>query len=278
MKPEITGFGLGLRVDHYRDFVERMPQVDWLEILTENYMVPGGKPLHYLDAIRRNYPMVMHGVSLSVGSADPLDDRYLKDLKALVDRVQPAWISDHLCWTGVDRLNLHDLLPMPYSEEAVRHVAERVAHVQDFLGRQILLENVSSYVTYRGSEMPEWEFVAQVAERSDCLLLLDVNNVYVSSVNHGFDPRRYIGALPAARIRQIHLAGHEDHGDYLIDTHDHEVCDAVWSLYEHTVERLGSVPTMIERDDNIPPLGDLLAELAAARAIASRAGRHVLVA
>ncbi len=278
MKPEITGFGLGLRVDHYRDFVERMPQVDWLEILTENYMVPGGKPLHYLDAIRRNYPMVMHGVSLSVGSADPLDDRYLKDLKALVDRVQPAWISDHLCWTGVDRLNLHDLLPMPYSEEAVRHVAERVAHVQDFLGRQILLENVSSYVTYRGSEIPEWEFVAQVAERSDCLLLLDVNNVYVSSVNHGFDPRRYIGALPAARIRQIHLAGHEDHGDYLIDTHDHEVCDAVWSLYEHTVERLGTVPTMIERDDNIPPLSDLLAELAAARAIASRAGRHVLVA
>ena len=273
MKSQICGFGLGLRVDHYRDFVERMPSVDWLEIVTENYMVPGGKPLHYLDAIRRNYPMVMHGVSLSVASADPIDDRYLKDLKTLAERVEPAWISDHLCWTGVDRLNVHDLLPVPYTEEAIRHVADRVSCVQDFLGRQILLENVSTYVAYKASEMSEWEFISEVARRSDCLLLLDVNNVYVSSVNHGFDPRRYIDALPATRIRQIHLAGHEDHGDHIIDTHDHDICDAVWSLYDYTIERFGSVPAMIERDDNIPPLDALLAELAKARAIASRASR-----
>lgn len=279
MKSEITGFGLGLRVDHYRDFVERAPHVDWLEVITENYMVPGGKPLHYLDAIRRDYPMVMHGVSLSIGSADPLDDGYLEDLRALVNRLEPAWISDHLCWTGVDRLCVHDLLPLPFTEEAIRYVADRVCRVQDFLGRQILLENVSSYVSFRGGEMPECEFVAQLARRADCLLLLDVNNVYVNSVNHGFDPRRYVDALPPERIRQIHLAGHEDHGERLIDTHDQDVCDAVWALYEYATMRLGIVPTMIERDDHIPPLDALLAELAKARDIALRAccgERHVL--
>lgn len=270
MNHALHGFGLGLRVEHYRDFLETRPAVDWLEVISENYMVPGGKPLHYLDAIRRDYPMVMHGVSLSIGSTDPLDRDYLAALKALASRVDPAWISDHLCWTGVDHQNLHDLLPMPYTEAALRHLTERIDRVQDYLGRQILLENVSSYIAFANDEVAEWDFLAELAQRADCLLLLDVNNVYVSSVNHGFDPRRFIDRLPGDRVRQIHLAGHEDHGDYLIDTHDHPICNAVWDLYAHAVERLGQVPTMIERDDNIPALPELLAELDQARAIASR--------
>ena len=271
MNSPIDGFGLGLRVDHYRDFLERKPAVDWLEVISENYMVPGGKPLHYLDAIRSNYPMVMHGVSLSIGSVDTFDRRYLSDLKALAERIEPAWISDHLCWTGVDHRNLHDLMPMPYTEEALRHLCERIDQVQTFLGRTLVLENVSSYVKFNADEMPEWEFIANLLKRSGCELLLDVNNVYVSSINHGFDARRYIDALPAKHIRQIHLAGHEDHGDYIIDTHDHAVCEPVWQLYEYTVGRLGLVPTMIERDDNIPPLDELLTELDVARAHANRA-------
>ncbi|MCX9156850.1 DUF692 domain-containing protein [Niveibacterium sp. 24ML] len=270
MNQPLAGFGLGLRVEHYGDFVETRPAVDWLEVISENYMVPGGKPLHYLDRIRRDYPMVMHGVSLSIGSTDPLDRTYLEALKALADRVQPAWISDHLCWTGVDHQNLHDLLPMPYTEAALRHLCDRIQQVQEALGRQILLENVSSYIGYAQDEIPEWEFVAEVAKRADCLLLLDVNNVYVSSVNHGFDPHRYISAMPRTRVRQIHLAGHENHGSYLIDTHDHPVCDPVWALYDYTLQALGTVPTMIERDAHIPPLDQLLAELDRARAIAAR--------
>ncbi len=274
----VRGFGLGLRTDHYREFVDGRPTVDWLEILSENYMVPGGKPLHYLDAIRAKYPMVMHGVSMSIGSTDPLDTAYLAELRTLIDRVQPAWISDHLCWTGVDHLNLHDLLPMPYTQAALRHLSARVSAVQDFLGRQILLENVSSYVSYAADEMSEWEFVAELARRADCLLLLDVNNVYVSSVNHRFDARSYIDAMPAARVRQIHLAGHENHGEYIIDTHDHPIVDPVWDLYAYTVARLGPVPTMIERDDNIPALGELLAELDVARGVSREAERTGQVA
>jgi len=268
-KANISGFGLGLRTDHYHDFIERKPAVDWLEVISENYMVPGGKPLHFLDAIRRDFPMVMHGVSLSVGGTDPLDRGYLEQLKQLIDRVQPGWVSDHLCWTGVDHHNLHDLLPMPYTEASLRHLADRVLQVQDFLGRQILLENVSSYVAYAADEMSEWEFVSELASRADCHLLFDVNNVYVSSRNHGFDPRVYVDAMPARRIRQIHLAGHEDHGDFVIDTHDHPVRDEVWELYRYTIRRIGEVPTMIERDDNIPQLDILLAELAQARDVAA---------
>lgn len=269
--PEIAGFGLGLRTDHYADFVERKPAVDWLEIISENYMVPGGKPLHYLDTIRRDYPMVMHGVSLSIGGTDPLDRDYLRGLRQLIDRVQPGWVSDHLCWTGVDHHNLHDLLPLPYTESALRHLVDRVHEVQEFLGRRILLENVSSYVAYAADEMPEWEFVSELARRADCHLLFDVNNVYVSSRNHGFDPRVYVDAMPVGRVRQIHLAGHEDHGDFVIDTHDHPVRDEVWDLYRYTIARMGAVPTMIERDDHIPPLDELLAELAQARALADSA-------
>ena len=265
------GFGLGLRVDHYEAILADRPPIDWLEALTENYLVPGGKPLHYLTSIRECYPVVLHGVSLSIGSTAPLDRNYLKQVKALAQRIEPEWVSDHLCWTGVAGRNLHDLLPLPYTEEALKHVVERVKTVQDILGRQILLENVSSYVAFRDSELTEWEFLSEIAERADCLILLDVNNIYVSSVNHELDPHEYLRAIPVERVHQIHLAGHENHGDYLIDTHDHPVPDPVWELYAAAVRRFGAVSTMIERDANIPPLEELCAELAAARLVAKRA-------
>ena len=265
------GFGLGLRVDHYEAILADNPRIDWFEALTENYLIPGGKPLHYLMRIRERYPMVLHGVSMSIGSTQPLDYAYLAQLKALAARVEPAWISDHLCWTGIAGRNMHDLLPLPYTEEALANVVERVRTVQDVLGRRILLENVSSYVTYRDSQVSEWEFLREIAQRADCLLLLDVNNIYVSSVNHEFDPLDYLQAIPVDRVQQIHLAGHENHGDYLIDTHDHPVPDPVWELYDAAVRRFGSVSTMIERDDNIPPLEELCSELDAARQLAERA-------
>lgn len=270
MSKVIEGFGLGLRTEHYREFVAARQRVDWLEVISENYLVDGGKPLHFLDRIRRDYPMVMHGVSLSIGGSDAIDRAYLQQLRALVDRIDPAWVSDHLCWTGTDSVNLHDLLPLPYSEASLRHLEGRVAEVQEAIGRPLLLENVSSYVSYRADEMSEWAFIAELIGRTGCELLLDVNNVYVSSVNHGFNPQHFIDAMPAAAVRQIHLAGHEDHGDYIIDTHDHPVCDAVWDLYAYTLRRLGPVPTMIERDDDIPALPVLVAELDAARSLARR--------
>jgi uncharacterized protein len=265
------GFGLGLRVDHYEAVLADHPPVDWFEVLTENYLVPGGKPLSYLMRIRERYPLAMHGVSLSIGSTAPLDREYLRQLKALAARLEPAWISDHLCWTGVAGRNTHDLLPLPYTREAVEHVVARVRTVQDVLERRILLENVSSYVTFRDSPLTEWEFLGEVAERADCLILLDVNNIYVSAVNHEFDPLEYLNAVPPARVQQIHLAGHEDHGDYLVDTHDHPVRSAVWELYASAVRRCGPVSTMIERDDRIPPLAELCAELDQARVLARRA-------
>ena len=265
------GFGLGLRPQHYPDFLRAPQLVDWLEIISENYMVPGGKPLAMLDAIIAQYPVAMHGVSLSIGTTDGLDTAYLKDLKALAKHVQPLWISDHLCWTGVQGRNSHDLLPLPYSEEALLLVVRHVEQVQDVLGQRILLENVSSYLEYRSSEMSEWEFLRQVSEQADCLLLLDVNNIYVSSINHGFDPIKFLKHLPVARVQQIHLAGHNDNGDYIVDTHDHPVCEAVWDLYRHACVQFGEVATMIERDDNIPALEELIAELNRARAIAAEA-------
>ena len=263
------GFGLGLRTDHYHSILETSPNIDWLEIISENYMVPGGKPLYFLDRIRANYPMVMHGVSLSIGSSTELDLSYLRDLRALADRVEPAWISDHLCWTGVHGQNMHDLLPLPYNEETARHVAERVDVVQDYLGRRILLENVSSYASYIDSTMSEWEFISLICEKADCLLLLDVNNIYVSSFNHAFDPRQFIDGVPAGRVQQIHLAGHHNHGDYIIDTHDAPVIDPVWDLYGYAMSRLGPISTMIERDDHIPELDELVHELDVARNIAA---------
>jgi hypothetical protein len=263
------GFGLGLRTDHYEAILAERPAVDWFEIISENYMVDGGKPLHYLDRIRARYPMVMHGVSLSIGSGDPLDRDYLKRLKALAARVEPHWISDHLCWTGVAGKNLHDLMPLPYTEEAVRHVAARVREVQDFLGRQILLENVSSYVTYAQSAVTEWEFLSAIAEAADCFILLDVNNIYVSSHNQGFDPRGYLRGIAPGRVRQLHLAGHTNNGNIIVDTHDHPIIGGVWDLYAEALRRFGAVSTMIERDANIPPLAELLAELEQARRVAA---------
>jgi uncharacterized protein (UPF0276 family) len=264
------GFGLGLRVDHYEAILADNPAVDWFEALTENYLVPGGKPLDYLMRIRERFPVVMHGVSLSIGSTQPLDRTYLAQVKALAARLEPEWVSDHLCWTGVAGRNMHDLLPLPYTEEALANVVERVRTVQDILGRRILLENVSSYVSYRDSQLTEWQFLREIAERADCLILLDVNNIYVSSVNHEFDPVDYLHAIPVERVQQIHLAGHENHGDYLIDTHDHPVPDPVWELYSAALRRFGNVSTMIERDANIPPLEELCSELDAARQLAAR--------
>ncbi len=264
------GFGLGLRTEHYNAILETKPNIDWFEVLSENYMIAGGKPLHYLDCIRADYPVVMHGVSLSIGSTAPVDENYLRDLRKLADRIQPEWISDHLCWTGVHGQNMHDLLPLPYTEETAKHVAERVEIVQDYLGRQILLENVSSYASYVDSTMTEWEFIALISEKADCKLLLDVNNIYVSSYNHQFNAKTFIDGIPQNRVQQIHLAGHHNHGDYIIDTHDAPVIDPVWDLYSHALQRFGAISTMIERDDNMPELAELVAELQIARNIAAK--------
>jgi uncharacterized protein len=269
------GFGLGLRTVHYEEIAATRPALGWFEILTENYLVDGGRPLEWLERIRADYPVVMHGVSLSIGSTDPLDPDYLRRLKALAKRVQPLWISDHLCWTGIAGKNLHDLLPLPYTEEALRHVVARVDAVQELLGRRILLENVSSYVGYRDSTLTEWEFLSEIARRADCLILLDVNNIFVSARNHGFDPEAYLSGVPPERVQQIHLAGHSDCGDFIIDTHDAPVIDPVWDLYGRAIRRLGPVATMIERDDHIPPLAELLSELERARVVADEALREI---
>jgi len=267
-KPDYLGFGLGLRIPHYDEILATRPKVDWFEVLSENYLVPGGKPLYYLDRVRAHYPIVMHGVSLSIGSTDPLNRDYLGQLKTLADRIEPKWISDHLCWTGVGGLNLHDLMPLPYTEEALKHVVSRVKQVQDILERKILLENVSSYVGYKQSQFTEWEFLAQIAEQADCLILLDINNIYVSSFNHGFAPEHYLNGIPGERVQQFHLAGHQNCGNYIVDTHDHPIIDPVWALYERALQRFGPISTMIERDDNIPPLKELLTKLDHARSIA----------
>ena len=262
---QLAGFGLGLRTPHYEAVLNEPHAIDWLEVITENYLVPGGKPLHYLERIRERFPLVMHGVSLSIGSTDPVDVDYLAQVRALAARIEPHWISDHLCWTGVDGRNLHDLLPLPYTEEALASVVARVGQVQDALGRRILLENVSSYLAFHESDMSEWEFLREVAQRADCAILLDINNIYVSSVNHGFDALAYLEAMPKDRVRQFHLAGHSDLGGHLIDTHDHPIVEPVWNLYRAAVAQFGAVPTMIERDDNIPALSELVAELQTAR-------------
>jgi uncharacterized protein len=265
------GFGLGLRPKHYEALLnEHRGSVSWLEILTENYLVPGGKPLDYLARLREHYPMVMHGVSLSIAGNQSLDLDYLKGVRALADRTEVKWISDHLCWTGVDGINLHDLLPVPFTDDALRHIANRIGQVQDFLGRRILIENVSSYLTYRASQMSEWEFLTALAEEADCLLLLDVNNIYVSSVNHGFDPLVFIDGVPVERVQQFHLAGHSKVDAHLIDTHDAPIIPEVWDLYAAAVRRFGAGSTMIERDANIPELGELLTELDRARTIAGQ--------
>jgi len=267
-KPPYLGFGLGLRPQHYEEILNGSPAVDWFEVISENYMIPGGQPLRILDQIRERYPVVMHGVSMSIASTAPLDMDYLGALKALAERVDPKWISDHLCWTGVHGVNLHDLLPIPYTQEALDHVVDRVSQVQDFLGRRLTLENVSTYVTFGQSEMTEWEFVTEVANRADCWLLFDVNNVYVSAFNHGFSTDEFLHGVPRDRVVQFHVAGHSHEESHIIDTHDHPVCPEVWDFYRETVTHFGPVSTMIERDDNIPPLAEVVAELDIARNIA----------
>lgn len=265
-------FGLGLRSAHYRDLLaDPAPAVDWLEILSDNYLVPGGKPLAMLDAVRARWPLAMHGVGLSLGSPEGPDPDYLRSLAALARRVQPLWVSDHLCWTGAHGLQLHDLLPLPCTDEALRLVVRNVRQVQDTLGCRILVENVSSYLGFTADTMDEPTFLSALCAEADCDLLLDVNNVHVSAVNHGWDAAAYLAALPARRVRQIHLAGHTDLGDHLIDTHDQPVAGPVWALYRQAVQRFGLVHTMIERDDAIPPLTDLLAELDQARHVAVQA-------
>jgi len=268
------GFGLGLRTQHYTEFLAAPQRVDWLELLSDNYLVPGGKPLVMLDRIRADYPVAMHGVALSIGAADGPDEDYLDALAALADRVQPLWISDHLCWTGVHGRVLHDLYPLPYSEAALHVVVRNVHRVQERLKRPLVLENVSSYVSFAASQMSEWAFISEVCARTGCLLLLDVNNIHVSSVNHCFDAQAFLRGIPADRVQQIHLAGHTDNGDHIIDTHDHPVADAVWALYADALRRCGPVATMIERDDHIPPLAELVAELDHARALAARLHGH----
>jgi uncharacterized protein (UPF0276 family) len=262
------GFGLGLRPPHYTEILANEPKVDWFEILTENYLVPGGKPLYYLDQIQARYPIVMHGVSLSIGSASPIDLPYLNQVAALAKRVNAYWISDHLCWTGLKPLNMHDLLPIPYTLEAVKHIAQKIIQVQEVLGQRILIENVSSYLSYTHSEMSEWEFLTEVVTRADCGILLDINNIYVSAFNHGFDPMTYLNAIPIQRVQQIHLAGHRHFDTHIIDTHDQPVIASVWELYAKAIQRFGAISTMIERDDNIPPFLELVAELNIAKHIA----------
>lgn len=263
--------GIGLRAPHYYALLEARPDTGFVEVHSENYFGDGGAPLYYLEAARRHYPVSLHGVGLSLGSADPLSRVHLARLKRLIDRIEPGLVSEHLCWSSVDGRYLNDLLPLPYTEEALAHVAARIRAAQDFLGRRLLIENLSSYVAYRHSTIPEWEFVAAVAAAADCELLLDVNNVYVSSRNHGFDPHTYLAAIPANRVREIHLAGHSikhyDDGDILIDTHNAPVCDDVWALYRDTIARLGPIPTLIEWDSDLPALATLVAEAARAEHI-----------
>jgi uncharacterized protein (UPF0276 family) len=264
------GHGIGLRTKHFPALWDGTARVDWFEVISENFMPAGGRPRAALERARGIAPVVLHGVSLSIGSTDPLDEAYLRALAALAARVEPAWISDHLCWSGVGGQYAHDLLPLPYTEEALEHVVRRVVAVQERLGRQILLENVSSYLTYTHSTLTEWEFLGAVAERADCGLLLDVNNVYVSATNHGFGADAYLAGLPAGRVGQIHLAGHTDMGTHLLDTHDGPVIDPVWDIYREAVRRFGRVSTLVEWDDHVPELDGVCAEAERARAVEAR--------
>ena len=260
------GFGLGLRKPHMAQFLEHRQPVDFLEVISENYMVDGGKPLRLLTEIRERYPVALHGVSMSIGAAGGLDMDYLARLKRLAQRIEPLWVSDHLCWTRTSAHNAHDLLPLPLTREALDAVCDNIDFAQEVLGRAMIFENPSSYVTFAADEMPEWEFLSQMVRRTGCGLLLDVNNIYVSAHNHGFSATDYLDGLPLDAVRQVHLAGHTD-GPILVDTHDAPVSDGVWTLYEEAARRLGPVATMIERDDAIPPLPDLLNELDLARGV-----------
>jgi uncharacterized protein (UPF0276 family) len=254
------GVGIGLRIPHYQHIFEKKPVVDWFEIISENYMVDGGRPLQVLDQILDQYRVVQHGVSMYFGSAQTLSREHLKRLKALVRRTNTPWLSDHLCWGSVDGRYTHDLLPIPYTWEAVKVTAKRIRQVQDYLEIPVVVENVSSYAEYHESEMTEWEFLNEVVETADCGILLDVNNIYVSSQNHDFDPSTYVNSVPSWRVAQIHIAGHSKYRKYILDTHDHPVIDPVWALYARAIERCGPTATLLEWDDNIPSFDEVHAE------------------
>lgn len=266
-------FGLGLRKPHYAEFIAGAVDVDFVEVISENFMVDGGRPLATLRSVRDHYPVALHGVSMSLGSTEGLDSLYLTRLRDLIDTVDPLFVSDHLCWTGIDGFNSHDLLPLPYTEEALDVVCSNVTHAQEALGRSILVENPSSYVTFAESSISEWEFLKAICARTGCSLLLDVNNIFVSAMNHGFCPFTYVDELGECAVSQMHLAGHDDTAEIRIDTHDREVCPEVWALYEYASARFPSAATMIERDDNVPELDELLRELAKARTIAVESRR-----
>jgi uncharacterized protein (UPF0276 family) len=272
--PAFHGFGLGLRIPHYADFIATQQPVDFVEVISENFMVDGGRPLDIIDRVRERYRVALHGVSMNLGSANEVDADYLRRLRKLASRVDPLWISDHVSWTGIDGFSSHDLLPLPYTDEALDALATNVAIAQDVLGRALVLENPSTYLAFAHTTMTEAAFLTALCERTGCYLLLDVNNIYVSATNHGLDPDDWLHGLPLDRVRQVHLAGHSQGRDMLIDTHDAPVPDPVWQLYARFASRLGHVATMIERDDHIPPLGELLVELQHAREIASSATRR----
>jgi len=255
------GLGVGLRTQHFTDALASENEIDWLEIVSENFMDTRGRPLHVLDRLSERYPIVMHGVAMSIGGTDPLDFEYLKRLKILADRIDAQWLGDHVCWTGVATHNGHDLYPMPYNEDSLNHIAARIRTVQDYLERPLVLENPSTYLTFASSTMAEEDFIAAMAEEADCALLLDVNNVYVTCRNHDLDAQSYLDAIPYDRVVQVHLAGHTDKGDHCIDTHDDHVCDAVWDLYAQVVERTGGTATLLEWDDHIPAWPELVAEV-----------------
>ena len=269
MPPPFSGFGLGLRKQHYADFLDHRIAVDFLEVISENFMIDGGRPRRILRDIRARYPVALHGVSMSIGSADGLDRAYLTRLRALVDDVDPLFVSDHLSWSRIEGFNSHDLLPLPHTQEALDIVSANIDQAQDALGRAMLIENPSTYIDFAPADMTEWQFIDALCAQTGCGLLLDVNNVFVSASNHGFDPVAYLDAVPHDRVRQIHLAGHSQGNHLLIDTHDQAVPPSVWQLYAHVLPKLGPVATMIERDDAIPPLADLLVELSIARGIAA---------
>ncbi len=268
MMPRPT-FGLGLRKPHYAEFLSHKVPVDFVEVISENFMVDGGQPRRILREVRERYPVALHGVSMSLGSADGLDPAYLARLRALVDEVDPLFVSDHLSWSRIDGFSAHDLLPIPYTQEALSVFCANIDRAQAALGRTMLIENPSSYLSLAPAEMTEWAFLEAVCDRTGCQLLLDVNNVFVSAANHGFDALDYLASIPHARVRQVHLAGHSQGEHLLIDTHDRPVPPSVWDLYAHVLPKLGAVATMIERDDDIPPLSELLGELATARRIAA---------
>lgn len=254
------GVGLGLRVPHYQHILTQKPTCGWFEVISENYMVDGGRPLQVLDQIMEQYQVIQHGVSLYLGNSDPFDREHLKRLKTLVRRTKTPWISDHLCWGSVDGRCSHDLLPMPYTHAAAKRAAEKIRHLSDYLGIPVAVENVSSYAEYNASEMNEWEFLTEVVEQADCGILLDVNNIYVSSINHGFDPHLYVDYIPAERVAQIHIAGHSRYERFIIDTHDHPVIDPVWKLYAQAIRRAGPTPTLLEWDAKIPSFDEVYAE------------------